>query len=161
MGATLLLFTLGINTGLRISDLLTLKVGDVRGRTELRLREKKRRKQRTLRFNSESIETLAKIDGAEDDFLFRSRQCAKDGASKAISRQQAYNVLRRAADRAGVNCDIGTHTLRKTFGYHAYKAGVDLPTLQALFNHASQRETLRYIGVGQDEINDVYETVCL
>ena len=160
-GRDLLLFNLGINTGLRISDLLALKVGDVRNRTELRLREKKTGKSKVLRFNSAIVETLAQLDGEDDDYLFRSRECDSQGVAKPISRQQAYNVLRGAAERAGLNVDIGTHTLRKTFGYHAYKAGVDLATLQALFNHASQRVTLRYIGVGQDEINDVYEAVCL
>lgn len=51
---------------------------------------------------------------------------------------------------------IGTHTLRKTFGYHAYKNGVDLSLLMRIFNHSSQAVTLRYIGITQDQIDDVY-----
>src|SRR5690625_7325207 len=65
---------------------------------------------------------------------------------KHLSRGQAWRILNKAADVAGVNVAIGTHSLRKTFAYHAYKSGVELPLLMRVLNHASQRETLRYIG---------------
>ena len=149
-GRDLLLFNLGINTGLRISDLLALKVGDVRNRTELRLREKKTGKSKVLRFNSAIVETLAQLDGDDSDYVFRSRQ----GGNKPISRQQAYNVLRGAAGRAGLDIDIGTHTLRKTASYHLYKNGVDLEIIMRMLNHSSPRETLRYIGITQDNVDN-------
>jgi integrase len=151
------LFVLGINVGLRVSDLLRLKVGDIRGKTALNLHEKKTGKTKQLRFNSAVIELLRDLPGADDAYLFPSRE----GSNRPITRQTAYNVLNAAARRAGVDCEIGTHTMRKSFGYHRYKAGVPLETLQAVFNHSSPRETLRYIGIVQDDIDEVYEAVAL
>lgn len=83
--------------------------------------------------------------------MFPSRK-----GDKAISRIQAYRILNTAADRAGLNIEIGTHTLRKTFAFHAYKNGTDLALLQTILNHSSQRETLVYLCVEQKQIDDVY-----
>jgi site-specific recombinase XerD len=157
-----LLFTFGINSGLRISDILKLTVGDVRDKSGLTLRETKTRKGKTFRFNDAILSAVKSyINGADkklsdSDCLFQSRkQCG------AISRIQAYRILNDAAERIGLTEPIGTHTLRKTFGYHAYKAGVDLSLLQTIFNHSSQSETLKYIGITQDTVDDVYISVNL
>src|SRR5690625_7539986 len=80
---------------------------------------------------------------------------------KHLSRGQAWRILNKAADVAGVNVAIGTHSLRKTFAYHAYKSGVELPLLMRVLNHASQRETLRYIGIESDGIDEIYIDVCV
>jgi site-specific recombinase XerD len=69
--------------------------------------------------------------------------------------------LNSAAERVGITESIGCHTLRKTFGYHAYKAGVDLTLLQSIFNHSAQSVTLRYIGIIQDDIDNVYDALNL
>lgn len=159
-GRDRLLFIIGINSGLRVSDLLPLTVGDLRGKTAITLREQKTGKAKQFRFNSaivSAVNELLPADAPASEFAFKSRK----GANQPISRVQAYRVLNDAAERAGVDVAIGTHTLRKTFGYHAYKAGVDLAVLQAIFNHSSQAVTLRYIGITQDTINDVYAAVTL
>ncbi|MCF8011626.1 MAG: tyrosine-type recombinase/integrase [Clostridiales bacterium] len=65
-------------------------------------------------------------------------------------------MLNEAARSVGVKDKIGTHTLRKTFGYHAFKKGYDITILQKLFNHSAPSITLRYIGITQDELDDVY-----
>jgi site-specific recombinase XerD len=75
---------------------------------------------------------------------------------KSIIRQQAYNIINYAAKFVGVEEAIGTHTLRKTFGYHVYQRGVDLALLQKMFNHSSQSITLDYIGITQDQMDEVY-----
>ncbi|MEC2221536.1 tyrosine-type recombinase/integrase, partial [Bacillus subtilis] len=72
---------------------------------------------------------------------------------KPISRSMAYKILRAAAEYVGLD-DIGTHTLRKTFGYHFYKQTKDVAMLQEIFNHSDQRTTLRYIGINQDAMNN-------
>jgi len=154
----LLLFTIGINTALRISDILPLKVRDVRQGFAL-ITEQKTGKAKHVHFNKAVIDAAAKCvpkDAADNDWLFPSRT-----GSKPISRVQAYRVLNEAASRADVALTLGTHSLRKTFAYHAYKAGTDLALLQSLLNHASQRETLRYIGITADQIEEVYTSVCL
>lgn len=153
-GRNLLLFIIGINTGLRISDILKLKVGDVRGRSYLDIREKKTGKAKRLHFNrsvKNAIKELVPADVPDDEWLFPSRK-----GNAPISRVQAYRILNDAADRAGILEKIGTHTLRKTFGYFAYKNGTPIETLMQLFNHSSQAVTLRYIGITAEEVADVY-----
>lgn len=86
----------------------------------------------------------------DDEPLFRSQ---KGGG--AISRQHAHYILNRAAKMIGVMERVGTHSLRKTFGYFAYKQGTDLAMIQKLLNHSSQAETLRYIGITQEQMDEV------
>lgn len=152
------LFTLGINSGLRVSDLLQLKVTDVldenrKIKDRINLREKKTGKSKTFPLSDTVIKALREYVAAlpTDSALFPSRK-----GGTPITRQQAYRVLNEAARTVGIKDKIGTHTLRKTFGYHAYIGGVDVTRIQALLNHSSPRETLRYIGITQDELDDVY-----
>ncbi|AHF07078.1 site-specific integrase [Desulfitobacterium metallireducens] len=152
------LFTLGINSGLRVSDLLQLKVADVidekgRIRDRITIREKKTGKTKTFPFSDTVIKALREYvpNLSTGSALFPSRK-----GRTPITRQQAYRILNDAAKVIGVKDKIGTHTLRKTFAYHAYISGVDVTRIQALLNHSSPRETLRYIGITQDELDDVY-----
>jgi integrase len=157
-----LLFIFGINSALRISDILKLKVGDVRGKEFLSLREQKTKKERRFPLNQSIKKAIAECvptDASDDDFLFPSRK-----GGKAIGRGQAYQVLNDAAKRAGLLekvGEIGSHSLRKTFGYHAYKSGVDISLLQSIFNHASPHTTLRYIGITQTMKEDVFIAINL
>ena len=69
---------------------------------------------------------------------------------------QAYRILRDAAKAVGYRGDIGTHSLRKTFGYRFYqKSGGDVGALMRLFNHDDQTITLRYIGIEQEQVDDI------
>ena len=173
-----LLFTLGINSGLRISDLLTLKVSDVldtKGNVKPRivLREKKSARQATeskkakpgklkdFPLGDSSIEAirthLATLDASDRRHpLFASKK-----GTGAITRQHAWTILNDAAEEVGITENIGTHTLRKTFGYHAYQSGVPIESIQAMLNHSSARETLRYIGITRDSLDKVYITLNL
>lgn len=148
----LMLFTIGINTGLRIGDILALKVGDVRGRDTAMIIEQKTNKRRTLylRNIADEIDAYTRFMD-EDDYLFASRKKSADGRSKAISTTQAYRALQKAADLLERN-DIGTHTMRKTFGYQHYQRNKDVAILMEVFNHSSPSVTKRYIGIRQDEI---------
>jgi integrase len=139
----------GINTGLRISDLLKLRVRDVQCQ-HIVLKEKKTKKRNKLKLNDSLNRELKAYIANKDGrvFLFRSRQ----GANKPISRSAVYKAFRQAAAVAGLR-DIGTHTLRKTFGYHMYLKNKDVVELQRLFNHSNPSITLRYIGVTQDALD--------
>lgn len=154
------LFVLGINSGLRISDLLTLKVSDVcdaKGKIKDRIsiREKKTNKQKDFPIGETSRKALKEyldhINKKADQALFTSRK-----GSKPITRQQAYRILNDAARSIGIKEKIGTHSLRKTFSYHAFQSGVDITRIQKLLNHSSPSVTLAYIGITQDELDDVY-----
>ena len=86
-----------------------------------------------------------------DEVLFPSRK-----GRGTLTRQQAYNILNDAARAVGIQDSIGTHTLRKTFGYWVFKAGVDITRMQKLLNHSGPSVTLAYIGITQDELDNVY-----
>ncbi|MFB5662502.1 tyrosine-type recombinase/integrase [Alteribacillus sp. HJP-4] len=104
------------------------------------------------RYVKKSIrEYLMTRDYEKNEPLFRSRK-----GKEALKRQQAYRIINEAARAVGIKERIGTHTLRKTFGYHAYQSGVDFSILQKLFNHSASSVTLAYIGMTQDDLDNVY-----
>jgi integrase len=142
-----IMFLLGINTGLRIGDILKLRIKDVKDKTHIIIKEQKTNKSKRIFINSTLKEELADyIEGLNDDsFLFKSNK----GTNKAISRRHAYRVLKKAGSNIGLK-EIGTHTMRKTFGYWHYQKFHDVALLQELFNHSAPSVTLRYIGINQD-----------
>lgn len=142
-----LLALLGLNTGLRISDIVKLKVGDVKGKTHIELKEEKTNKYKKFLINDTLKSVLNKYCNDIDDesYLFQSRQ-----GNGPIKRFRAYQILNKAARDVGIKDRIGCHTLRKSFGYHFYQSTKDIALLMELFNHASQRVTLRYIGLSQE-----------
>lgn len=149
------LFVMGVNTGYRISDLLSMRLSDVRGKTHVSIKEQKTRnstgKIRRLMLHPglhPEIEEYVKIMRiSDDDYLFPSRK-----GDKPISRVQAYRILNKAAKEIELE-EIGTHTLRKTFGYHYYQKYKDVAHLQSLFGHSAPIITLRYIGIHQDTLD--------
>jgi integrase len=152
-----LLFTLGINSALRVSDLLGLKVADVldeKGRLKeaVSLNERKTGKSKLFPLNDSAKKAIKEyVDEIKPDApLFPSRK-----GGNAISRVQAWEILSNAAEAVGLE-HIGTHTLRKTFGYHVYMRTNNLGLVQKLLNHRSSSETLRYIGIEQKEMDDAY-----
>lgn len=149
-----ILFLIGINTGLRISDILELRVKDVLG-THISLRERKTQKQKRIPINPTLKRELNKyIEGKDDyEYLVPSRQKNRKGVgNRPIDRSMAYKILTRVARRFGLN-EIGTHTMRKTFGYHFYKKTQNIALLMEIFNHSDESITLRYIGINQDAVD--------
>ena len=103
-------------------------------------------------------QAVKNIEGNDEDYIFKSRK----GDNKPISRVQAYRILNEAAERAGIAekiGNIGTHTLRKTFGFRLYENGINVTRIMAILGHSSERETLKYIGVTADEIAEAYEAI--
>ena len=158
------LFVLGINSGMRISDLLKLRISDVsekgKFKDRIRLREKKTNKFKDFPISDNAKraikEYLKTRTIVENEPLFISRK-----NKGFLMRQRAYWILNEAARSIGIKEKIGTHTLRKTFGYHAFKNGYDIEIIQKLFNHSSPSVTLRYIGITQDNLDDVYMSLDL
>ena len=156
-----LLFVLGINSGLRISDLLNLSVGDVVNdqgniKAAITLREQKTGKEKSFPLNINAVKAISlHIKTIPQNDLIAPLFASRKG-NKPISRVQAWEILNRAAEDVGITEATGTHSLRKTFGYHAFKAGIGIERLQTILNHSSPAITLRYIGITQDDINDVY-----
>jgi len=144
-----IMLLIGIHTGLRISDILTLRVRDVQG-WNIILREKKTKKYKEVKMPSELKKAIRKYveEKPKDEFLIKSRK----GINQPITRKRAYEILREAAEYFELE-RIGTHTLRKTYGYHHYKKFKDIATLQKALNHSDPKDTLIYIGIVQDELN--------
>lgn len=150
------MFAFGIYSGLRISDILKMRVRDVRDKNYIYLREQKTNKEKRFVINSELKNILKEyIQGKEEyEYLFR----ATHRGNKPLTRQQAYNILSEAGKKFGLEA-IGTHTLRKTWGYHTYQITKDVVAIQEILNHSSPSITLRYIGINQDNKDKVMRKV--
>lgn len=157
-----LLFKFGLNTGLRISDILPIKIEDVfkdkyNFHNYLVIQEKKTGKEKKIKLNTalkkEILCYVKARDYISSPYFFYSN---KGGY---ISRIQAYRVLKEAAVTCGIE-NFGTHSLRKTWGYWTYKnSKYNIGLIMDTFNHSSQSITLRYIGINQDQKDKLYSLV--
>ena len=148
-GKYYIMFVIGLNTGLRVSDILNLRAADIRGKRHVTLTEKKTGKSKRFLVNDklqQEVDCFITAGGLCDgDYLIASRK----GRNRPITRVQAYRILRDTAARLNLS-EIGTHTMRKTFGYWHYKQHKDVAVLQDIFNHSAPGITLKYIGITQD-----------
>ena len=156
------LFVVGINTGLRIADLLILKWEDVlnekkRFKDAIYIREQKTGKEKRFPINENAQEALRRLFKALD---IQEYTCpifsSRNGNMKAISRSQAWRNINAVCKAVGVSENVGTHTFRKTWGYWAWKSGVPLPIIMEVLNHSNITVTKRYLGITQNEINRAY-----
>ncbi len=147
------LFMAGIYLGRRISDLLPLKVRDVRGKSHIYIREEKTGKEARILVNEDLREIFDHyIKGKRDyEYLFKRSK----GKNKPISRQRVWQILNDAAKEFEYKDNIGCHTLRKTFGYWLYEDTKDAVAIQELLNHRDISITKRYIGVTQDSKDEM------
>ena len=154
------LIVLGVHTALRISDLLCLKWEDVYDfdnntvRAQIAIVEKKTHKAKIIALNRCAISAIALYAGQaarKGGFLIENPQ-----TGKSISRIQAYRIIRMAAVALKFQGRVSCHSLRKTFGYHAWKSGVSPAVIMEIYNHSSLAVTKRYLGITQDDKNAVY-----
>lgn len=161
------LFVVGINCWLRISDLLSLEVGDVlddRGKVKdsirIEIREKKTKKVRNFPLNDSARKAIQEYLSTRqnlrpEDPLFVSRKRNKNGELCAIKRNMAYKAIRKATEDVGIQERIGTHSMRKTGAYQAIVKGFDKKKVQKILNHSSERHLNDYIGITQDEADEL------
>lgn len=147
------IWVLGMNSGLRVSDIVRLNVTDVVGKTHIKIIEKKTGKEKTFYINDKLKRVLKDFTKGRnlEEPLFLGKQ------GKRLYRSQVYRFIVRACKENGIKVHVSTHTLRRSFGYHHYQKFKDSVVLQKIFNHSSQRITLMYIGVEQDEIDLSYK----
>lgn len=160
----LLWVTIGLNTALRISDILDLKVKDVRKEDgeyydHIRLREQKTNKSGKHKINQSIKEALDLFfehnpSKGPEDYLFTTY-------AGRLTRQRANAIIHELTDAVGLEGRYGTHTLRKSFGYHALQNGAPVRELQDKFNHNSSSLTLDYCGITQDNVDRVVEELNL
>lgn len=159
------IFVTGINVGLRAGDLLKLRWRDVlkggRVKKNIRIIEEKTGKGKEIELNQASIKAIQgfkdTIDSIGiDDYIFASRK-----GNKHLQVRSLHRIINNLVKELGIKGNYGTHSLRKTFGYHRYNNGIQLETLQKIFNHSTQAMTLKYIGITKEVIQDAYNSVNL
>jgi integrase len=160
------LVVLGLNSALRISDILNLTWGDVfdfeenEFKTHVYIREKKTGKNKKFLLNQNATGAILRLSKRlghinVSEYIFKSRE----GQNKPISRYMAIKIIKEGCKAVGIKEHIGCHSLRKTFGYHSWKKGVPIPVLMELYNHSNQAITKLYLGINQDDIDNVYRLI--
>lgn len=165
-----LLIIIGLNTALRVSDIIRLRWDDVcdpqtgRCREHIALLEQKTGKTSVILLNKVVKSALQEyrqslsghtIPVLPQDYLFGSY----GQGDTHISRIQAFRIIRRAAEACGIEGVISCHSLRKTFGYHAWRQGVPPVMLMNIYNHSSFRVTMRYLGIEQDDRDKIFRNI--
>ena len=153
------LLILGVYTALRISDLLRLKWADVYNEetatfhTHLTVVEHKTGKKKVVALNQDAIHALSLcLPCRRGVYLFESKK-----GNQPISRTQAWRIIRNTATAVGIDGVISCHSLRKTWGYHAWTSQMVSPVvIMDIYNHSSYEITRRYLGVAQDDLDRAY-----
>ena len=152
-----LLLIVGFNTSLRISDIRRFRVRDLRGSDYAEIKAQKTGKEARILINPHARKAINRLlmGRPGHEYILQSKQMDTiTHKHRPITRQRAYQIINEIAREAGVRDRVGCHTLRKTFGYHYYKMTGDVVSLQRILCHSSRRETLIYIGVIQEEIDE-------
>lgn len=147
-----LMFWFGLYSGLRISDILNLRVRDVKNKEYIFLHEQKTGKEQKIKIHKELKHLIKEYvkDKQDYEFLFKSRK----GHNQPITRQHAYRIINSSAKFFNLS-NIGTHSLRKTFAYILYNQTHDIMTLKEILNHSNIEITKRYIGINQEKKDDL------
>ncbi len=167
-----LLVIIGLNTALRISDILELRWRDVydsgksRFEKHITIAEQKTGK-RTEVFINENIRNALvlyreeqikkKREVADGQYLFEGRK----NTGRPISRVQAHRIIKEVAENCGISGVVSCHSLRKTFGYYAWQQGVSPVMLMNIYNHSSFIITQRYLGIEQDDRDKIFREIVL
>lgn len=176
-----MLFIVGINFGLRVSDLRMLRFSNLINDNftfrnnfavfEQKTRNtRKRKKNRCITINHAVIEAvtlyLVNTPGVSlSDYMFRNCSNNKKSKNEPLNPRSIYRILNDAADALDLNIRVGTHTLRKTFCYHqmvmSHNDSRKLLLLQKMLGHSSPAQTLDYIGITEEEIEEAYSKMNL
>ena len=157
-----LMISICVYTALRISDVLAITSDQVYDFKKKRLRnlftitEQKTQKSKTIPINDDLRKALTYCIP-----LLKPGKALilNENTGNAISRIQAYRLIRRAAEDCGIQENVSCHSLRKILGYYSWKKGAHSSVIMEIYNHSSLAITQRYLGITQDEKNAVYFTL--
>ena len=166
-----LLIVLGLNTAFRISDILSLEWDSVYNfekkeyRDHIVIVEQKTGKVSQIYLNSNVLDALKSYK----EYLNQNNKTVEantfifnhSNKNVPITRTQAFRIIKEAADYYDISGVISCHSLRKTFGYHAWKQGVPPALLVTVFNHSSFDITKRYLGIEQDDKDKIFKKIKL
>ena len=162
-----MLICMGLNTALRISDMLQLKWGNVYDFDRkpyvkhIVVCEGKTGKETRIAINNNLIEAFEMYMGSlksvsGNDYIFTGKT-----KGTHLSRSQAFRIITHVAEALNMENGISCHSLRKTFGYYAWKYGTPPAMLMEIYNHSSYEITKRYLGIKQDDRDNVFLKVNL
>ena len=147
-------WNIGLNLALRISDLLSIKFDDIND-DRLMVKESKTGKLANIKLNQKTLDTIMVIQAEHPEhiYLFQSyrNQQARHKAPKPLTRRAVSKAFAMIGQEVGVS--LGTHSMRKTRGYHLYKNTKDIARVMKMLRHSSEGVTLRYIGITQDDVD--------
>lgn len=148
------IWAVGLNLALRISDLLSVQFSDIQD-NRLVLRESKTGKSASILLNQKASDVIQRIhtEHPEHIYLFqsyRNRQSINT-PPRPLSRRSVTKSFAIVGEELGIA--LGTHSMRKTRGYHLYKNTKDIARVMKMLRHNSEGVTLRYIGITQDEVD--------
>lgn len=152
-----IMFGLGVYCGLRISDILNLKVKDVRKKWNLKIKQQKTGKYIEIPLNRDLKKIIDSYteNRDENEYLIKSRK----GINKPISETQAYRIMQEIAQEFNLK-HIGCHSTRKTFAYHLYLDNKkDIGLVQKALGHQSSATTLTYIGMDKERVNNAIKRI--
>lgn len=157
---------IGVNVGLRISDLAQLRFEMINPNWEVTIKEKKTRKIRTIAFNKTCQKAIKELKAyyksigfsTKEGYILKSlsRYNIKYKIDSPISVNGVSQEFQKLRDMLSIEYPIGSHSLRKTWGYHVYKGTLNIALLMKAFNHSSAEQTLKYIGIEEENITKIY-----
>ena len=158
------IWKVGVNTALRISDLLSLTMEDVRTldteNPALNIIEQKTGKHRRIVVNQSALAVMQRrlCEHPNDVWLFQSKAANRDRRAppKPIDRRSVSRVFEKVGQRVAPKVVLGTHSMRKTRGYALHKAERSIESIAEVLNHSSPTVTMRYIGLVQQDIDESY-----
>lgn len=148
------IWNIGLNLALRISDLLSIKFEDIHG-DRLLVKESKTGKFANIQLNQKALSAIQTIQSEHPShiYLFQSyrNQQSLNKPPKPLSRRAVTEAFSMIGQEVGIA--LGTHSMRKTRGYHLYKNTNDIARVMKMLRHSSEGVTLRYIGITQDDVD--------
>lgn len=160
------ILNIGINVALRYSDLSSIKFEDISKNNKIILKEKKTGKIREIKLNNLCLEQIVMLKNYYENkgieargYLFKSmcRKYIKNGIDKPITIQSVNRYFKEVQKNLKLDYELGSHSLRKTWGYYYYEQTQDLALIMKILNHSSEKITLKYIGITQERIDTVFE----
>ncbi len=162
------LITMGFHSALRIGDILKFCWGDVYDfknklfKKYVTLKEQKTGKNAKVALHTNTIRALEMYMDSlppitAERYIFKSQK----SQNKPLSRIQAYRIMKKIETDLQIETNFSCHSLRKTFGYHAYKQGASIAVIMNIYNHSSFEITKRYLGISQDDKDELYLNINL
>jgi len=154
------IFDFGLNTALRIGDLVSIKFESIDfERYELLITEQKTNKKRTITLNDTAMAVINKRQRLNHEWLFQSESNRSKG--KPIRPQSVARIFKIVGSLKHINTKLGTHSMRKTRGYMMHSQGVPIEQITRMLNHSTPAVTMRYIGLTNEVVSQGYRDLVI